>query len=61
MPKQTEYLGDGAYAANGGYEIVIYTERLGGDKHWISLEPTAMRTLLKFADETWGQDWRKQP
>ncbi len=52
------YLGDGAYARTGRFEIVITAERDGETQHWIALEPGAMRRLVNLADEIWGPEWR---
>lgn len=51
------YLGDGAYAGDGGGDLFIYTERREGI-HWIRLKPAAVRALVASADKLWGEGWR---
>lgn len=45
-----EYLADGLYAAHDGFQIVLATERLDGDIHWVALDDVTMDQFLKYIE-----------
>lgn len=53
MTTEREYLGDGVYAANDGYHIVLTTERARGTDT-IHLDPYVYEALTRFAARTNG-------
>lgn len=46
-PKRETYLGDGVYAYDDGYHIVLRTDR-GGSAHWIALDADVIASLFMF-------------
>ena len=40
-----DYLGDGVVAYHDGHSIILETEREGGVRHWIALEPELLTAL----------------
>ena len=49
MADKTTYLGDGVYASNDGFGILIETERPENGRNWIVFEPEVFNELLQFA------------
>lgn len=47
MTEHPIYLGDGVYAELEGFQVELRTNRLEG-KHWLTLEPDAIQTLVLF-------------
>lgn len=43
-----EYLGDGAYVEDEGFQLRVFCGRSEGD-HEVFLEPDALRNLIEFA------------
>ncbi len=43
-----EYVGDGLYARFGGFDTVLWTQRIEG-RHWIAVEPDMWTSILRIA------------
>lgn len=50
---QKAYLGDGVYAADNGWEILIETERENG-RSYIYLDDAVLDSLLRLVERTRG-------
>jgi hypothetical protein len=54
MNHQNEsYLGDGLYARDDGFMIVLRAPREDGD-HWVGLEAPVLSSLLEFIEKARG-------
>ena len=52
MNKDKEiYLGDGLYARDEGFQIVLRAPRMEGD-HWVGLDDYTLESLLRFIERT---------
>lgn len=47
------YLGDGLYAEDEGFQVVLHTERKGG-RHWVALDGDVLTSLLRFIERRWN-------
>lgn len=54
--RTNDYLGDGVYVEDQGFQLRLWTEREGGVIHEVYLEPIALSALLEFAKRI---GWRK--
>lgn len=48
-----QYLGDGLYAKDDGYQIELWCDRDNG-KNWVALEPEVMLSFFKFIEKSRG-------
>lgn len=49
-PKKT-YLGDGLYAHDDGYHMVLSCDR-SGVEHWVALEPAVIQEFMRFVERS---------
>lgn len=42
------HLGDGVYADWDGFGVTTYTDRDGGQRHWIYWEPEVLDALVRY-------------
>lgn len=50
MKNVDTYLGDGLYAKDDGYHIVLWTERTGEGVHYVALEDSVLDSLVRFIE-----------
>jgi hypothetical protein len=55
-----EYLGDGLYARDDGFQIELSAPRAGGD-HVVYLDWSVFRELARFAERMWNVDIAIKP
>ena len=53
MKNKEVYLGDGLYARQDGFMVILRAPREGGD-HWVGLEWEQVEGLLRFLEDAWG-------
>lgn len=51
MPKENQYLGDGVYATNDGFHIILKTEALAGNANVIYLNDEVFCNLVMYAEK----------
>lgn len=56
--RTSDYIGDGVYVEDHGFQIRLWTERDGGVVHEIYLEPQAVQDLMAFVKRIWGSNER---
>lgn len=47
------YLGDGLYAHDEGFQVVLSTERENG-VHYVALEPEVLESFMRFIERAHG-------
>lgn len=53
MKRREEYLGDGLYASDDGFMIILRAPREESD-HWVGLESDVIERFLRFIEEARG-------
>lgn len=48
------YLGDGLYAADDGYQILLIAPRASGVEHYVALEPRVLEEFFRYIERNAG-------
>lgn len=54
MNGRAEYLGDGLYVKDEGFQFLLYTDRMHEGRHYVGLDSHVLSAFLAFIERTRG-------